>query len=63
MTGVPAYKGIVSVKETRNMRVLVTGGQGMLGRTISDAMADVEVIPADKDEADILDENGFEDAL
>lgn len=45
------------------MRVLVTGGQGMLGRTISDVMTDVEVIPADKDEADIMDENGFEDAL
>ena len=45
-----------------NMKVLITGGRGMLGRTICDVMTDVELIPTDLPEADITDENGF-DAL
>lgn len=44
------------------MKVLITGGRGMLGRTICDVMTDVELIPTDLPEADITDENGF-DAL
>ena len=42
------------------MRVLLTGGRGMLGRTICEVMKDVEVIPTDIPEADITDESGFD---
>lgn len=45
------------------MKVLLTGGKGMLGRTICDVMSDVEVIPTDLPEADIVDEAGFDTLL
>ena len=45
------------------MKVLLTGGKGMLGRTICDVMTDVEVIPTDLPEADITDEAGFDAVL
>lgn len=42
------------------MKVLLTGGRGMLGRTICEVMKDVEVVPTDLPEADITDESGFD---
>lgn len=45
------------------MKVLLTGGKGMLGRTICDVMTDVELIPTDLPEADITDETGFDAIL
>lgn len=45
------------------MKVLLTGGKGMLGRTIVRELgAEFEVVPTDLPDADITDENGF-DAL
>ena len=37
------------------MKVLLTGGKGMLGRTICRIMTDAEIIPTDLPEADITD--------
>ena len=37
------------------MKVLLTGGKGMLGRTICRELTDFEVIPTDLPEADITD--------
>ena len=37
------------------MKVLLTGGKGMLGRTIVRVMTDAEIIPTDLPEADITD--------
>ena len=42
------------------MKVLVTGGRGMLGRTICEVVRDVEIVPTDLPEADITDERGFD---
>jgi dTDP-4-dehydrorhamnose reductase len=43
-------------------KVLLTGGKGMLGRTLCAELTDFEVIPTDLPEADITDPAGF-DAL
>ena len=45
------------------MKVLLTGGRGMLGRTICEELADFEIVPTDLPEADITDENGFDAVL
>ena len=43
------------------MKVLLTGGKGMLGRTIVRILGgDFEIIPTDLPEADITDEAGFD---
>ena len=44
------------------MKVLLTGGKGMLGRTLCAELTDFEIIPTDLPEADITDAAGF-DAL
>ena len=44
------------------MKVLLTGGKGMLGRTLCRELTDFTVIPTDLPEADITDLAGF-DAL
>ena len=44
------------------MKVLLTGGKGMLGRTLCAELTDFEVLPTDLPEADITDAAGF-DAL
>lgn len=44
------------------MKILLTGGKGMLGRTLVKELTDFEVIPTDLPEADITDAAGF-DAL
>lgn len=45
------------------MKILLTGGKGMLGRTICRELGgEFEVVPTDLPDADITDENGF-DAL
>ncbi len=44
------------------MKVLLTGGRGMLGRTLTAELSEYEVIPTDLPEADITDPAGF-DAL
>lgn len=44
------------------MKVLLTGGKGMLGRTLCAELTDFEVIPTDLPDADITNEAGF-DAL
>ena len=41
------------------MRILVTGGKGMLGRTLQRALSDHEVVVADLPEWDITDGDGF----
>ena len=41
------------------MKVLVTGGKGMLGRTLAGELTDFEIIPTDLPEADITDAQGF----
>ena len=42
------------------MKLLVTGGKGMLGRTIQNEFADCETVIADLPEADITDAAGFD---
>lgn len=44
------------------MKILLTGGRGMLGRTLVRELSDFTVIPTDLPEADITDEKAF-DAL
>ena len=44
------------------MKVLLTGGRGMLGRTLTAELSEYGVIPTDLPEADITDPAGF-DAL
>jgi len=41
------------------MKVLVTGGKGMLGRTIASELTDLEIVPTDLPEADITDAQSF----
>ncbi len=41
------------------MKLLLTGGKGMLGRTLTKELAEFEVIPTDLPEADITDKAGF----
>ena len=43
----------------RKMRILITGGKGMLGRTLQRELADHELIVADLPEWDITDDEGF----
>ena len=42
------------------MKVLLTGGKGMLGRTICRELTDFEVVPTDLPEADITDEEAID---
>lgn len=42
------------------MRILITGGKGMLGRTLQRRLAEHELFVADLPEADICDREGFE---
>ena len=42
------------------MKVLLTGGKGMLGRTICRELTDFDVIPTDLPEADITDEEAID---
>ena len=42
------------------MKILVTGGRGMLGRTIRTELSEHEIIVADLPEADITDPSGFQ---
>ena len=45
------------------MKVLLTGGRGMLGRTICEVMGDVEVVPTDLPETDVTSEGSVDAAL
>lgn len=45
------------------MKVMLTGGRGMLGRTLVKELAEFEVVATDLPEADITDETGFEKLL
>ena len=45
------------------MKVLLTGGRGMLGRTICDELAEFEIVATDLPEADITDEGGIDAVL
>ncbi|MBE6356574.1 MAG: dTDP-4-dehydrorhamnose reductase [Lentisphaerae bacterium] len=45
------------------MKILVTGGKGMLGRTLCRSWQDWEVVPADLPEADITDKVKFHDLV
>lgn len=45
------------------MKVLLTGGRGMLGRTICEELADFEIVPTDLPEADITDEDRIDAVL
>ena len=42
------------------MRIIITGGKGMLGRTLQKVLNKHEIIIADLPEADITDAAGFE---
>ena len=42
------------------MKVLLTGGKGMLGRTLCSELREYEMIPTDLPEADITDAAGFD---
>ncbi len=44
------------------MKILITGGKGMLGRTLAAELTDFEIIPTDLPEGDITDPEAF-DAL
>ena len=45
------------------MKVLLTGGKGMLGRTLCAELSDFEIIPTDLPEADITDAAAFDRLL
>lgn len=45
------------------MKVMLTGGKGMLGRTLCRELADFEIIATDLPEADITDGTGFDKLL
>ena len=45
------------------MKVLLTGGKGMLGRTITAELTDFEIIPTDLPEGDITDAGSFDKLL
>ena len=45
------------------MRVLVTGGKGMLGRTLSAELQEFDLFAADRRECDVTDPAGFEAVL
>lgn len=42
------------------MRIVITGGKGMLGRTLQQTLSDNEIIIADLPEVDITDASGFD---
>ena len=42
------------------MKILITGGKGMLGRTLQNEFKDYEIVIADLPEADITDAAGFD---
>ena len=42
------------------MKILVTGGKGMLGRTLQGVLAEHELVIADLPECDITDAAGFD---
>ena len=44
------------------MKILITGGKGMFGRTLQQELSDFRIVVADLPEADITDAQGF-DAL
>ncbi len=44
----------------KSVKVLLTGGKGMLGRTICRELTDFEVVPTDLPEADITDEEAID---
>ena len=41
------------------MKILITGGKGMLGRTLQKELAEHEIVVADLPEWDITDDTGF----
>ena len=41
------------------MKILITGGKGMLGRTLQKELAEHELIVADLPDWDITDDTGF----
>ena len=45
------------------MKILITGGKGMLGRTLQKEFSDCEIVVADLPEADITDPNSFDSFL
>ena len=45
------------------MKILITGGKGMLGRTLQKELADHEIVVADLPEWDITDDTGFMNRL
>ena len=45
------------------MKIMLTGGKGMLGRTLCRELTDFEVIPTDLPETDITDPAGFDKSL
>ena len=45
------------------MKILITGGRGMLGRTLCAELKEFELIPTDLPEADITDEKQFGEVL
>ena len=45
------------------MKLLITGGKGMLGRTLQDEFRDCDVVIADLPEVDITDASGFDKFL
>lgn len=45
------------------MRIVITGGKGMLGRTLQNVLSENEIIIADLPEADITDAAGFDKFL
>jgi dTDP-4-dehydrorhamnose reductase len=51
------------MENEKKLKVLLTGGRGMLGRTICRELTDFEVIPTDLPEADITDESSFDEVL
>jgi dTDP-4-dehydrorhamnose reductase len=51
------------VSNEKKLKVLLTGGRGMLGRTISKELTDFEIIVTDLPEADITDEASFNELL
>ena len=51
------------MENEKKLKVLLTGGRGMLGRTICRELTDFEVIPTDIPEADITDESSFDEVL
>ena len=45
------------------MKILLTGGRGMLGRTLCAELSEFQMIPTDLPEADITDEHGINEVI